>query len=65
MAQRDFPLHKGKIDDNDITEVAEKDDTIELQNDVKTAPSELSNKTNELLRYIEETYLKDLGMALL
>ena len=62
MAQRDFPLHKRKIADDNITEVAEEDDEIELEKDDRTAPSELSNKTNELLRYIEETYLK--GMAL-
>ena len=57
MAKRELPVYKGDKDGEDLTvEGKEGGD-----GDEKTLSGEFSEKTNQLLDYIEETYLK--GMA--
>ena len=57
MARRELPVYKGDKDVEDMTEEGKEGGNA----DEKTLSGEFSDKTNQLLDYIEETYLK--GMA--
>ena len=57
MAKRELPVYKGDKDSEDLTEEGKESG----DGDGKTLSGEFSDKTNQLLDYIEETYLK--GMA--
>ena len=57
MARRELPVYKGDRDVEDMTEEGKEGSNA----DEKTLSGEFSDKTNQLLDYIEETYLK--GMA--
>ena len=57
MAKRDLPVYKGDKDGSNDTEEGEEG----IKEDEKTLSVEFSDKTNQLLDYIEDTYLK--GMA--
>ena len=51
-AKRDMPKYKEETEE-------EKEENIVAEN--KPISSEFSDKTNQLLNYIEKTYLQDLG----
>ena len=57
MAKRELPVYKGDKDGEDLTAEGKEGG----DGDEKTLSGEFSEKTNQLLDYIEETYLK--GMA--
>ena len=57
MAKRELPVYKGDKDGEDTSEEGKEGGNA----DEKTLSGEFSDKTNQLLDYIEETYLK--GMA--
>ena len=57
MAERDLPVYKGDKDGSNDTKEGEGG----IKEDEKTLSGEFSDKTNQLLDYIEDTYLK--GMA--